>query len=483
MAARARAGALILAGLLAVTHSAWSHDADAGAPPGPTPGTRFSAEYVRSVGRLAYFWAWPMVNVHSRVAASAKLAAPALMGGIAPVAPSNQLAMLTDYIAPEERVVACPNSDVVYGFASVTLDREPVVVQVPDFGERFWVYQVVDQRTDSFADLGKQYGTKPGFYLLVGPDWKGETPSGIERVFRSPTNIGIVIPRAFMDDTSEDRAAVQLPVSQIGLYPLSAFDGKVKTTDWKALPKLPSSSQGQEEAKWVVPEQFADVLPAVLDEVPPEVGEGALYANFRAVLDAAHGDPKLRSALLQGAASAEKELVDPLFEFRNFGVPLSRNWTTQKNGAQFGSDYFTRTAVAKSNIFVNRPSETTYTYLDQDGAGARLNGTHSYTITYPAGQVPPVKGFWSLTLYNKHHFFEPNSLGRYSVGTKNKNLHYGVDGSLTLYISAKPPADKSLLPNWLPAPKDDFSLYGRAYWPDEAILNGTWTPPAVAKVE
>ncbi len=478
-----KSSGVLVACLLSMSHSAWGQAVGAVAPPGPVSGTRLSAEYVRSVARMAYFWAWPMINMHNRAAASGKLPEPGLLGGIVPGAPPNRLAMLTDYMVPEERVAACPNQDVVYGSSIVALDREPVVVQVPDFGQRFWVYQVVDQRTDSFAELGKMYGTKPGLYLLVGPDWKGETPAGVERVFRSPTNIGSLVPRVFMDDTAEDRAAVQTVLTRIDLYPLSAFDGKPKTTDWKALPKLPSASQGNEEMKWVVPEQFVDSLGAVLEEVPPLPGEEAMYASFRAVLAAARADPNLKKALTEGATAAEKELVAPLFQFRNWGVPLPRNWTTQKNGAQFGTDYFTRTAVAKSNILVNRPSETTYTYLDLDGAGGRLNGGHSYAITYPAGQLPPVKGFWSITLYNKFHFFEPNPLGRYSLGTKNKDLHYGADGSLTLYISAKPPGDKSLLPNWLPAPKDDFSLFGRAYWPEEAILNGTWTPPAVAKIE
>ena len=84
-----------------------------------------------------------------------------------------------------------------------------MVIQVPDFGDRFWVYQVVDLRTDSFADLGKMYGTKPGFYLLVGPELEGEVPKGITKVFRSTTNTGFVIPRVFQDDTAEDKKAVQ----------------------------------------------------------------------------------------------------------------------------------------------------------------------------------------------------------------------------------------------------------------------------------
>jgi hypothetical protein len=102
-------------------------------------------------------------------------------------------------------------------------------------------------------------------------------------------------------------------------------------------------------------------------------------------------------------------------------------------------------------------------------------------VTFPKGQLPPVKGFWSLTLYNAHHFFSPNEQKRYSLGTKNKTLKYNDDGSLTLYVqSAAPDADKA--DNWLPAPaNEDFSLYVRAYWPEQPALDGTWTPPPVVR--
>jgi hypothetical protein len=118
--------------------------------------------------------------------------------------------------------------------------------------------------------------------------------------------------------------------------------------------------------------------------------------------------------------------------------------------------------VAKSNIFVNKPNETKYFYQDLDAAGQRLNGANRYTVTFAKGQTPPVRGFWSLTLYNQHHFFQPNELKRYSLGTKNNGLKYNPDGSLTLYVQADPPAGRR--DNWLPAPKGgDFSLYMRAY--------------------
>lgn len=447
---------------------------------GPVPGTRITEAYARLVARDAYFWAWPMVNIYNRRLAFAQAPTPGLMGGILPFAPLNRLSMLSDYVEPTERDVACPNQDVVYGGGVLALDQSPAVVQVPDFGKRFWVYQVVDMRTDSFADLGAMYGTKPGFYLMVGPGWKGDMPRGITGVFRSKTQTAFVVPRVFQDDTPEDKQAVQSVVSGIDVYPLSMYDGKVKTVDYKQLPKFPSQSKGTSETHWVFPDKFFDELPAVLKQAPPLPGEQARYAQVLAVIEAAQKDPALKKAMVDEAKKAEKDLIDPLLQFRNFGIPLPYNWTTINNGAAFGTDYFTRTATAKSNILVNKANETKYFYQDLDEGGARLNGAKRYTVTFAAGQLPPVKGFWSLTLYNANHFFEPNAIKRFSVGTKNKYLKTNSDGSLTIYVQSSEPSDPVQRANWLPSPKNgDFSLYVRSYWPEAAITSGQWTPPAI----
>ena len=121
-----------------------------------------------------------MVNMLNRRARITQAPEPGLLGGILPVAPQGRIGMLHDYIDPAETFVTCPNQDVVYGLGFFDLDTQPVVVQVPDFGDRFWVYALYDQRTDQFGELGKPYGTKPGFYLLVGPDWDGDVPDGID---------------------------------------------------------------------------------------------------------------------------------------------------------------------------------------------------------------------------------------------------------------------------------------------------------------
>ncbi|MCY1395891.1 hypothetical protein D3C76_540450 [compost metagenome] len=174
--------------------------------PGPVAGTKVTEPYVRMMAREAYFWGWPMANIFNRRQAFKDLPEPGLMDGIVPVAPINRLSMLSDYIDPAERLVACPNQDVVYGAGSIALDIEPVVLQVPDFGNRFWVYQVVDLRSDSFAELGKMYGTQPGFYLLVGPDWQGSVPDGINKA--GPAPIPALSSRACSRTSDRPAAAV-----------------------------------------------------------------------------------------------------------------------------------------------------------------------------------------------------------------------------------------------------------------------------------
>jgi hypothetical protein len=450
---------------------------------GPAAGTVMTPAYVKTVGRIAYLWGWTLVNNANRHAAFSQAPEPGLLGGVLPIA-HNSLAMLTNYVSPEQRFVTCTNQDVVYGFGFLdNLDEKPIVFQVPDFGDRFWVYALYDARTDELSEVGKQYGTKPGFYMVVGPNWKGETPNGITAVLRSSTAMVAAAPRVFMDSTPEDHAAIQPVLSQIDFYPLSEFDRKMKIKDWSKLPNFPApKSEGGGETKWVNPETFFDQLLTVMKQVPPLPGEEALYRLIDSVMAAARKDPALNQSLTEAAVAAESELISPLFQFRNVGGPVGNGWNSQTNAAKWGTDYLNRSAMAKSSMYGNQPEETRYLSTDGDSQGVQLDGRNTYAITFPKGGVPPVQGFWSLTLYNQFHMFGTNALNRYSLGTKNKNLQYNADGSLTLYAGAKSPG-KDKENNWLPAPNGTFSLFMRAYWPDKAILDGTWLPPKVEKVQ
>ncbi|HEX2447982.1 MAG TPA: DUF1254 domain-containing protein [Methyloceanibacter sp.] len=209
-------------------------------PTGPVPGSKLTPEFVQAVGRFACLWAWPLVNVYNRYWTQDWVKIRTyLVGGVAPVAPINRLGMLVGYNQPGQRYITCPSQDLIYGFGVLDLSRDAVVLQVPDFGTRFFVFQATDQRTDAFSAIGSMYGSKPGFYLLAGPDWTGRAPAGIEATFRASTKLGCIIPRVFQADDAADHQAVQPLIRQIVAYPLAEFDGTMKEKDWSDLPILP----------------------------------------------------------------------------------------------------------------------------------------------------------------------------------------------------------------------------------------------------
>jgi hypothetical protein len=139
--------------------------------------------------------------------------------------------------------------------------------------------------------------------------------------------------------------------------------------------------------------------------------------------------------------------------------------------------------VTAIGLGANRVQDAVYPTSLKDAEGKAYEGTNKYVMHFPKGQLPPVGGFWSLTMYDANYFFVANPINRYSISARQK-LKANPDGSVDLYIQNQSPgADKES--NWLPAPKDKFVLMLRMYWPNEkspSIINGTWKPPAVKKV-
>ena len=431
---------------------------------------------IRRLAREAYVWGWPLAYVHHCRLTLERVPVPGRSGGM-PVAPINRLAMLSDRVVPRNTIVPCPNQDVIYGFGMFDLAATPVVVQVPDFGPRFWLYQLGDQRTDGFAQMGSMYGTQPGCHLVVGPGWSGQVPPGIAGIVRCPTRYAYCLPRVFFSAAAGDREAALPAVNRIMAYPLDEFDGGMRDCDWSKARWLPNIGK---RTTGVSPQTFFETLPKLLDDVPPLPDEERLYADLRRLVATIDRDPSLARLAAEAAGDAERDVVAPLFEFRNVGRPLAGNWTTIDNGAAFGTDYVTRTAVARSNVFVNRQRETKYFFLDLDSRGERLRGDRDYRITFPAGALPPARAFWSLTVYDERHALPAEPTGTYAIGSRNGGLKIDPDGSLTITLSRKPP--DALAGNRLTAPEGHFSLYMRLYWPQDPALDGSWTPPPVILV-
>ncbi len=227
-------------------------------------------------GKSIYVWAYPLVSLHNRrlmyvcAGVMAKVSRPTggfswsqLLSRRIPgrhfTSPINRLRMQTDYIAPEQRFIVCPNQDVAYGIGFCDLEKSAVVFQVPSFGSRYWSMQLLDQRSDVFGSPGTRLESATGHYLIVGPQWQGEIPAGIENVYRSPTRYAVILPRVFLDDSPQDREAIQPILNKIMAYPVGEYTGEMKITVWREVPDPPPPG-GRDEFCWVQPASFWDQL-------------------------------------------------------------------------------------------------------------------------------------------------------------------------------------------------------------------------------
>ena len=270
---------------------------------------RITEAYARRVAREAYAWAWPMVNMFNRRLASRRVTERGLLNGVEPVAPLNFLAMMPGPV-DVRRAVALSEPGLAMGVGVLALDQSAVVLQVPDFGRRFWFYQAFDLRSERFATIGARHGTRPGFYLIAGPDWDGDKPDDILGVLPCPTSTGMLIPRVHPGDTSDELRVIREVLSMVDLYPVARYDGNVKARDWTRLPSL-SPARDAIASQRVRPETFFELLPAALADAPPREGEEMRYDQALAVLDAASRDAGLHDAMIEEAIVAHRSLVEP----------------------------------------------------------------------------------------------------------------------------------------------------------------------------
>src|SRR6185312_12242300 len=159
-------------------------------------------------------------------------------------------------------------------------------------------------------------------------------------------------------------------------------------------------------------------------------------------------------------------------------APVESGWQMiRTNIGRYGTDYMRRAAVAMGGLGANLPEDAVYPMADKDGAGQPLTGSKSYVLHFDKDQIPPVNAFWSLTAYDEKGYFIPNPLNRYAA--RDTALAKNPDGSVDIYLQAQSPG-KAHEKNWLPTPKDaPFSVNLRMYWPKPAVLDGSYTPPAI----
>jgi hypothetical protein len=405
-------------------------------------------------------------------------------------APFNEIYNTHRVATPADTAVITPNSDTPYSILWLDLRAEPMVISAPMIEkDRYYAIQFIDGNTYNFGYIGtRATGTEPGDYLVVGPDWKREKPTGIKKVFRSTTPFTLAVFRTQLFNPG-DMPNVEAIQAGYKAQPLSAF---LKQPAPPAAPKIefvPAATAG-------IKDHFFEYLDAALQYVPETARDKAIRAKL-AKIGVGPGrtfafkdlSPEHKAAILAGMKQGDDK-VDKWLAGGNKNI---NGWNVGSffgDEAFFNGDWVMRAGAAKGGLYGNDAVEAMYPYTRIDATGEPLDGAkHKYTITFAAGQLPPVNAFWSVTMYDgKSQFLVRNSINRYLINSPMlPEMKKDADGSLTLYIQTDSPgADKEA--NWLPAPDDTIYLVMRLYWPKPeppSILpagEGTWQPPGVKQV-
>ena len=401
--------------------------------------------------------------------------------------PFNQVLSDSQVFTPKDTAIVTPNSDTPYSMLEVDLRAEPIVFCVPKVEKsRYYSVQLTDMYSFNYGYVGSRAtGNDPGCYMIAGPGWKDETPAGVKKVFYSETQFGLVIFRTQLFNAADINNVKKIQAGYTA-QPLSAFL-KQPAPPASPTPDFPAFT---EEA---FKTDFPKYLNFLLQFCPQVPEEAALRAKFAEA--GIEGGKPWDPAKLSEAQKAEvglgvKEGYDSIAKQRETMGKTINGWAVSSafgDRAFYHGDYLLRAAAALAGIFGNDAVEAMYPMAKSDGTGSPLDGSkHNYTLTFPAGQYPPVNAFWSVTMYDgKTQLLIENPIHRYLINSPMlPGLKRNKDGSLTMYIQKDAPAaDKKA--NWLPAPDGPIYMVMRLYWPKEtppSILppgEGTWKPPAV----
>jgi hypothetical protein len=341
--------------------------------------------------------------------------------------------------------------------------------------------------TDVFQVPGKRTtGTKAQTYAITGPGWKGTLPAGVKE-YKSPTSMVWILGRIYCTGTPEDYKAVHALQDEFKLVPLSSYGKPYTPPPGKVDPSVDMKMAVREQVNRMSAGEYFTLLAALLKANPPPAADAPMVANMAKIgivpgqaFDIGKADPAVQKGL-QGVPKAGIEKI--MAHFKTAGKDIN-GWLFSTKTGLYGTDYLQRALITAIGLGANRPQDAVYPTSEVDAEGKPYDGANKYVMHFAKGQVPPVRAFWSLTMYDGQYFFVPNPLNRYTLSSRSK-FNYNKDGSLDLYIQKDSPG-KDKEANWLPAPAGKFILMLRLYWPREkppSIIDGTWKPPAVKRVQ
>lgn len=452
------------------------------------PSKELSKEEAKAIAKEAYIYGFPLVMNYKTLYANVIDKKSGDYKG-----EFNKISCEARLYTPEDKAIVTVNSDTPYCMFWSDVRNEPVIFTVPEVqSDRYYSFQFIDLFTHNFAYLGTlTKGNKAGKYMIANDSWNGIVPDGITEVIRCETGIFFTIVRTQLLNSNDLHNLKNLQ-DQYQLQTLSEFSKKdaVKNTNKDVYPK------------WVEGEQLTEASFKYMDAVIKLIGkpvesEKPLMEKFAKLgIGTKQGynfstfNKEIQEAIKEGVKEGFAEMQalikaqssDPLGSTKIFGTRTFLEKSAKEN-YKFNDIYLIRAVGAYVGIYGNSASEATYPTFLVDADGNPMDASkHNYTLTFAPNQLPPVKSFWSITMYDgKTQLLVANSLNKYLVNsTTVDNYVRNKDGSITIYIQHKSP-DKNLKANWLPAPNGPFYCVMRLYGPKEDALNGTWITPKMIK--
>jgi hypothetical protein len=431
----------------------------------------------RAIAEEAYIFAYPMMENYKTLYAQIVLTG----------SPFNVFFHRHQLLGPDFKGIVGPNNDTLYSPSWLDLRSEPLVISVPEIPEdRYYSLQFIDLYVYNFAYIGqRETGNKAGSYLIAGPDQTIPEVPGISRAYQSESDFVFCIGRILAKDEKDQQIAAGLQ-RQFKIQPLSDFiKGRLPEG-----PSGPVDFPVYDPAK-VKSEFFVDYFNFLLRFTKIHSSDEPAFERFRKIgIGTANQNalagmkPAMVTAIREGVEKGHEKITD---ESKRIGSRVA-GWNTTFKGfgtrEMINGNHLTHAAAAKIALYGNNREENSGFSRFVDADRLPLDGAKNrYAVCFQKGQLPPVKAFWSLTLYRRPEILlSANVLDRYSIGDRTPGLQFGPDGSLTLYIQHESPG-KDLESNWLPAPEGEFALSLRTYLPEASILDGSWQPPEVIRIK
>jgi hypothetical protein len=443
---------------------------------------KLSEKQAREIGTDVYIYGYPLITLEMTRRLTTNTPEPVGLR-----APMGQFAHLRTFPPVTYRDIPGANADTLYSSAWLDLGKEPYILSIPDANGRYFMMPMLDGWSEVFQSPGtRTTGTKAQTYAITGPHWKGELPKGVTE-YKSATNMVWIVGRTYTTGAAEDYEKVHAFQDKLSLVPLSAYGKDYTPPKGKVDPDIDMKTATKDQVVTLDAAAYFKLLATLMKENPPTAADAPMVAEMAKIglvpgkdWDISALDPTIAAGLAQAPKAG---LAKMMADAPNAGQVV-HGWLITRPAGVFGTNYLQRALLNWQGPGWNRLEDSVYPMTKVDGEGKTLNGAQQYVVHFAKGELPPVQGFWSLTLYDTEGFFVPNPLDRVNLSQQNA-FNFHEDGALDLYIQHDSPG-KDKEANWLPCPEGDFVLFMRLYWPNEkapSILDGSWMPPAVRAVK